>query len=266
MSEFPISEEAGYRYVDAGKASDLPPIVLLHGMLGDHLNWSATIHYLSENGYRVLCPILPVYDLPLSQTTVPGLVNYVDGFTKALGVTEMVLAGNSLGGHVALLYSIRHPEKIRALVLSGASGIYEVEMGTSKFRRRDKDFIRQRAALTFFDPVHATDDLVEDMFGIVNDRGRAIRLIRMARSVQNEGVTEFLGTIHAPTLLVWGKEDVITPPDVAEAFFEGIPNAKLQFIDKCGHAPMIEQPDEFNKHTLEFLNEVSGSMRIAMSG
>lgn len=266
MSDFPIHEKAGYRYVEAGQGSSLPPIVLLHGMLGDHSNWSATMEYLAEHGYRVLVPILPVYDLPLSQTTVTGLVNYVDKFTEALGVTKLVLAGNSLGGHVALLYAIRHAEKVKALVLSGASGIYEVEMGTSKFRRRDRDFIRQRAALTFFDPSHATDDLVDEMFGIVNDRGKAIRLIRMARAVQNEGVTEYLGTIHAPTLLIWGKEDVITPPDVAEAFFEGIPNAKLQFIGECGHAPMIEHPKLFNEYTLEFLNELTGNFRVAMSG
>ncbi|NND71568.1 MAG: alpha/beta hydrolase [Rhodothermales bacterium] len=264
MSDFSIAEHNGYRYVDEGPATSAPPVVLLHGMLGDQSNWYATIRDLAKKQYRVIVPVLPVYDLPLSQTTVPGLVDYVHGFTEALGIPEMVLAGNSLGGHVALLYAVRHPEKVSALVLSGASGIYEVEMGTSKFRRRDRDYIRQRAALTFFDPAHATDDLVEDVYGIINDRGRAIRLIRMARSVQNEGVAEHLGTIHAPTLLVWGEEDVITPPDVAEAFFEGIPNARLQFIGKCGHAPMIEHPDVFNEYTLEFLDEVSGKLKMAM--
>lgn len=263
---FRIREIPGFRYIDEGPKSEKPPVVLLHGMLGAYTNWEETIVELSRQRYRVVVPILPIYGLPLSNTTVSALVEHVHAFFEAMGFGDVVLIGNSLGGHISLLYSIRHPERVVAQVLCGASGIYEVEMGTSVFRRRDRDELRQRAAFTFFDPQFATNELVDEIYEIVNDRGRALRLIRMARSVQAESVSEMLGRITAPTLLVWGCEDRITPPDVAEVLRDGIPEAQLQFIEACGHAPMMEHPDIFNELTLNFLRDVVGAPVLSQAG
>lgn len=176
-----------------------------------------------------------------------------------------VLVGNSLGGHIALMYSLRHPDDVTALVLSGASGIYEVTMGSSMFRRQDRDFIRERTEITFYDPVHATDELVDEMFEIVNDRPRAVRLIKIARSAEKETVTERLFELDMPTLLIWGRDDVITPPDVAEEFRDRLPDAELHFIDRCGHAPMIEHPHAFNALTVDFLKQQFGLAELAPS-
>ena len=234
-----LHEAHGYRYVDEGPPSARPPVVLLHGMLGEVENWASSVRALAHEGYRVVVPVLPVYAMPMKQTHVPGLVDYVRGFVEAVELRPMVLGGNSLGGHVALLYVLEHPEDVEALILSGSSGVYEVEMGTDTLRRRDRDFIRKRAALTFYDPVHVTDALLEDAYSIVNDRNKALRLIRMARSAQRETVTERLNEIKTPTLLIWGREDNITPPDVAGEFESRMQNAELEFLDRCGHAPMI---------------------------
>ncbi len=262
MITSPVLSHNGYRYVEEGHATDLPPLVLLHGMLGDVDNWVSTIDALAEQGYQVIVPLLPVYDLPMNMTSVPGLVSYVHGFLNAMDISSCVLIGNSLGGHIALLYALAYPQVVEALVLTGSSGIYEVEMGSSTLRRRDREFIRERAALTFFDPIHATDELVDEMFEIVNNRGRAFRLIKMARSAQTETVTDRLSQILAPTLLVWGKNDTITPPDVAKEFESRIPTSKLVFIDKCGHAPMLERPEAFNIHMLSFLRETIGIPKL----
>lgn len=256
---FTLRETHGFQYIDEGSSTADPPVVLLHGMLGDVGNWTQTIRALAEQGYRVLVPLLPVYDLPMKQTHVPGLVEYVHDFLKALALESIVLIGNSLGGHVALLYTLQYPDAVVALVLSGSSGIYEVEMGSSTLRRRDRNFIRQRAELTFYDPVHVTDHLLDDIFDVVNNRSRALRLIRMARSTQVETVTERLGEIEVPTLLVWGRNDQITPPDVAEEFGERMPAATLRYIERCGHAPMMEHPDTFNAYMLDFLRETIGA-------
>jgi len=94
------------------------------------------------------------------------------------------------------------------------------------------------------------------MLEIVNDRPRALRLIKIARSADEETVTEQLETLPMPTLLIWGHDDVITPPNVAEEFRDRMPNAHLHFIDECGHAPMIEHPDRFNQLTLRFLDKL----------
>ncbi len=255
---FVLKEAHGFSFVAEGPESDRPAVVLLHGMLGDLSNWTSTIECLSQNGFRVYAPELPVYDMPMRKTNVDGLVDHVDEFIHQLDLAPCVLVGNSLGGHVALLMALRQPEDVAALVLAGASGIYEVDMGTSTMRRRDREFIRERAARTFYDPAHATDELVDEMLALVNNRSRALRLLRMARSAQSETVTESLKRIDSPTLLVWGADDQITPPDVAHEFQSRLGNAELEFIDKCGHAPMIERPQNFNEITLEFLTRTVG--------
>ena len=262
MSPYSIHTRHDYQYVDEGPKTDLPPVVLLHGMLGDVDNWISTIDALAENGYRVIVPLLPVYDLPLNKTSVPGLVSYVHGFLEAMEVGRCVLIGNSLGGHIALLYALQYPATLEALILTGSSGIYEMEMGSSTMRRRDRDFIRERAALTFYDPIHVTDTLVDEMFEVVNDRSRALRLIKMARSAQSETVTDQLASIQTPTLLVWGEDDSITPPDVAMEFKNRLPHATLVFIKECGHAPMLERPEDFNAHTLAFLKKQFSQPRL----
>jgi pimeloyl-ACP methyl ester carboxylesterase len=118
---FPIHETGPFEYNAEGPAdAPLPPVVLLHGMLGDLSNWVDTVEALSGRGYRVLAPILPIYDFPLSETGVPRLTEHVHEFVETLELDEVVLVGNSLGGHVALLYALSHLEKVHAMVLSGS--------------------------------------------------------------------------------------------------------------------------------------------------
>ncbi len=256
MPDHPVREAHGFRFVDEGpSSSEHLPVVLLHGMLGDLSNWTATIEALATHQRRVLVPVLPVYDLPLRQTTVQGLVAHAHAFADALSLDSFVLAGNSLGGQVALFYSLAHPDRVAALVLSGASGVYERRMGTSTMRRKDREFIRERAAVTFYEDTVVTDELVDEMYELVNDRPRALRLIKMARSSRNETITNRLPEITLPTLLIWGRDDEITPPDVAEEFYRRLPDAELHFVDRCGHAPMMERPDTFNRLLLRFLRE-----------
>lgn len=252
---FDVSHRAGFRYLDVQGAAARRTVVLLHGMLGDLGNWTATVGALAARGCRVLVPVLPVYDLPVQEAGVQGLVRYTRAFVEALGLadTALTLAGNSLGGQIALFYARAHPNQVEALVLSGASGLEEVEMGTSMPRRYDRAFIRQKAEMTFHDPVHVTDALVETMYAIVTDRDRVRRLIKVARATRNEGVAHFLSHLHMPTLLVWGTEDRITPPRVAHQFHARLPNARLRLLNACGHAPMIEQPTRFNALMGDFL-------------
>lgn len=261
---FTIHETGRFQYNDEGPAdSPFPPVVLLHGMLGELGNWTDTIDALSSQGYRVIAPIIPVYELPMGETSVPGLAEYVREFTTALDLGSSVLAGNSLGGHIALLYALRYPEDVAAMILSGSSGIYEATLGNTTLRRQDREFIRERTEMTFYDPVHATDELVDEMLAMVQDRPKALRLIKIARSADKETVTEDLPTLDMPALLVWGRNDVITPPDVAEEFQARMPNAELRWIDKCGHAPMIEHPETFNEMTLDFLRNLSERLEVA---
>lgn len=240
-------------YLEAGPASASLPVVLLYGLLGAPSNWEATAEALAAAGYRVWIPLLPIYELPIRESNLHGLVTFLERFLDAMSYPHVVLVGNSLGGHLALLYALRHPKRVAALVLTGASGLYEVELGTSTLRRYDREYIRERAALTFYDPCHVTDELVDRVQATLQDRQKVIRLIRMARSAQQETVAARLHDLTMPVLLIWGRNDRITPPEIAETFWKLLPTATLHFVDQCGHAPMIEQPAQFNTLLLAFL-------------
>jgi len=250
---YSIKEIDGIRYAESGEGQGGTPLLLLHGMMGDISNWDSVFGPASEAGHRVICPILPVYSLPLRKATLQGVVDFVVEFTDMMGFEKTIVCGNSLGGHVAAIYAIQHPDRVEALVLAGASGIYEVEMSTSIMRRKDREYLRPRVAKTFFDPSHCTEELLDDVIEIINNREKALRLIRFARSVENNPVKDDLDKIKAPTLLLWGKNDEITPPDVARTFNEGIKDSELYWLDECGHVPMLEQPEGFNDHLGQFL-------------
>ena len=265
-SDFRTQEAHGFRYIDEGDASSKPPVFLLHGMLGDLSNWDQTVHFLISKGYRVVAPELPVYNLPLRETNVQGLVSHAREFAEAIELPPAVVTGNSLGGQVALFYTLQFPDSVASLVLSGASGIYEQRMGTSTLRRKDRSFIRERAAVTFYDDELVTDELVEEMYALVNSRPKALRLIKMARSSKRDSVTDRLDEIYQPALLIWGRDDEITPPDVAREFQQRLPNAELHFLEKCGHAPMMERPSAFNRLMKDFLERLTQPNRSFASG
>ncbi|MDB5062479.1 MAG: alpha/beta hydrolase, partial [Mucilaginibacter sp.] len=90
----------------------------------------------------------------------------------------------------------------------------------------------------------------------INDRHKVIRILAMAKSAIRHNMKKDLRKITMPVSLIWGRDDKITPPEVAVEFNELLPNAELHWIDKCGHAPMMEQPEEFNKYLAMFLNKI----------
>lgn len=114
-----------FRYIDAGEG---PPLLFLHGLFGALSNFEETIAYFSDR-YRVIVPILPLYSLPMLNTNVKALAGFLDRFVKHLGLKDLNLLGNSLGGHVALVYCSLHAENVRTLTLTGSSGLYENAFG-----------------------------------------------------------------------------------------------------------------------------------------
>ncbi|HMD00779.1 MAG TPA: alpha/beta hydrolase, partial [Ferruginibacter sp.] len=157
--------------------------------------------------------------------------------------------------HVALLHILKHPEKIKSLILTGSSGLFENGMGDSYPKRGDYDYIKRKTELTFYDPKMATKELVDEVFELTNNRLKVIKIIALAKSAIRNNLGEELNQIKQPTLLIWGNNDTITPPFVAREFNRLIPNSELYFIDKSGHAPMMEVPDEFNVILHKFLKK-----------
>lgn len=241
-----------FRFLEEGEGE---PLILLHGLFGALSNFQDLIEHF-RNSYKVVVPILPLFDLDLFHTTVGGLAKHVYKFIETRNYSNIHLLGNSLGGHVALVHVLKHPERIKSLILTGSSGLFENGMGDTYPKRGDYEYIKRKTALTFYDPKTATKELVDEVYEICNNRLKVIKIISLAKSAIRNNLGEEISQITCPTLLIWGNNDTITPPFVAREFNKLIPKSELYFIDECGHAPMMEVPGEFNKILGEFLSKL----------
>lgn len=249
---YEIKQQDKFKFIEEGEGEVL---LLLHGLFGALSNFADLVEYFRHR-YKVVVPMLPLFDLDIFHTTVGGLEKHVQKFIDARGYNNIHLLGNSLGGHVALVHVLKHPEKIKSLTLTGSSGLFENGMGDSYPKRGDYEYIKKKTEVTFYDPAKATKELVDEVFEITNSRVKVIKIIALAKSAIRNNLGEELSQIKQPTCLIWGNNDTITPPFVGKEFNRLIPNSELHFIDKCGHAPMMEVPDEFNKLLEAFLNKL----------
>lgn len=240
--QYPLKEEGEFNYIEQGEG---PVLVILHGLFGALSNFKDVMEEFAPR-FKVVIPMMPIYTLPVRETDVKNLASFIHRFVDYKGFDKFSLLGNSLGGHVALVYTVEHQERVDKLILTGSSGLYENAMGGSFPRREDRNYMKEKVQVTFFDPAMATDELVDEVFEIVNDRERLLRILALAKSAIRHNMAEELHNIKVPTCLIWGKNDNITPPDVAEEFHKLIQNSDLYWIDQCGHAPMMERPVEFN--------------------
>ena len=251
--EYEIIKDGKFDYLEVGEGETL---MLCHGLFGALSNFSDLIEKFRHT-HKVVVPILPLFDLDILHTTVSGLEKHIASFIEHKNYTNIHLLGNSLGGHVALVYVLKHPERVKSLTLTGSSGLFENAMGDSYPKRGDYEYIKNKTAQTFYDPAVATPELVDEVFEITKNRIKVIKIIALAKSAIRHNLGEELNQIQQPTLLIWGKNDIVTPPFVAEEFKKLIPNSQLHFIDKCGHAPMMEVPVEFNSILEKFLGSLS---------
>ncbi|MDO8991623.1 alpha/beta fold hydrolase [Daejeonella sp.] len=250
--EFEIKEENGFKYIEEGEGEVL---LLLHGLMGALSNWTDVVQEFKKD-YRVIIPLLPLYDLPLLTTGVKTLAKFIHKFVKYKKLKNITVLGNSLGGHVGLIYTLNHQEEVKALVLTGSSGLYENAFGGSFPRRESYDFIKEKVEFTFYDPATATKELVDEVYQIVNDRIKVIKILAMAKSAIRHNMSKDIYKIKVPVCLIWGKDDKITPPEVAAEFNQLLPDSELNWVDLCGHAPMMERPVEFNAHLKRFLDRI----------
>jgi pimeloyl-ACP methyl ester carboxylesterase len=238
-----IKERNGFKYIDEGEGQVM---ILLHGLFGALSNWNGVIEYFSKR-MRVVVPTFPIQQIPLKEARIEYLKKFIEDFVELNLFDNIILIGNSLGGHVGLLYTLAHNEKVSKLVLTGSSGLFESSLGGYYPHRRSYNDIRERVARTFYDPSLATDDLVNQVFETTTNILQCLRIISIAKSAMRNNLANDLPNIVAPTLLIWGLNDTITPPMVAHEFNRLIPDSSLNFIDKCCHVPMMEHPEKFNQ-------------------
>ncbi|HMJ69323.1 MAG TPA: alpha/beta hydrolase [Cyclobacteriaceae bacterium] len=244
-----VKERDGFRFVDEGSGEVL---MLLHGLFGALSNWEEVVGRFKKR-FRVVIPMLPIYEMPIREAGLEGLRSFVEEFVKMMKIEKSIILGNSLGGHVGLLYTLANPDKVSKLVLTGSSGLFENAMGGSYPRRGSYDYVKEKVEVTFYDPKVASKDLVDEVFETTKSIPKCMRIVAIAKSAQRNNLSEELHNIKVPTLLVWGLNDTITPTIVAHEFNRLIPNSELKFIDLCCHAPMMEHPERFNELVEDFL-------------
>ncbi len=246
---FELKEVGKYKYIEEGSG---PNLVLLHGLFGALSNWDDVINNFRDH-FKIIIPMLPIYDLPFRKIGLDALVDHLEGFVDLMKLDNMTLMGNSLGGHVALIYTLRRQETVSKMILTGSSGLFENAMGGSYPKRGSYEYIKERAEYTFYDPKSITEEYIREIFETTKSIAKCLNIVAIAKSAQRHNMANEISNIEVPTLLIWGLNDTITPPLVAHDFNRLIPNSTLRFIDKCCHAPMMEQPEKFNEILWDFL-------------
>ncbi|MFD2543417.1 alpha/beta fold hydrolase [Lacinutrix gracilariae] len=239
-----LKKENDYNYIEVGEGK---PIIVLHGLMGGLSNFDAVTKHFSKKGYKVIIPVLPIYSMSLLKTNVKSFANYLHKFIEFKGLDDVILLGNSLGGHIGLYHTKLYPEKVKALVITGSSGLYESAMGGGYTKRSDYEVIKKKAQDVFYDPAVATKEIVDEVYETVNNRNKLIKTLAIAKSAIRHNMANDLPQMQVPTCIIWGKNDTVTPPEVAVEFNELLPDSELFWIDKCGHAAMMEHPEVFNQ-------------------
>ncbi|WP_179318078.1 alpha/beta fold hydrolase [Winogradskyella helgolandensis] len=247
-----LKKEKDYRYIEVGEGT---PIIVLHGLMGGLSNFDGVTKYFSSKGYKVIIPELPIYSMSLLKTNVKSFANYLRDFIEFKGLEDVILLGNSLGGHIGLYHTKLYPKKIKALIITGSSGLYESAMGGGYTKRSDYEVMKKKAQEVFYDPAVATKEIVDEVYETVNDRNKLIKTLAIAKSAIRHNMAKDLPNMTTPICIIWGKNDNVTPPEVAEEFHELLPDSELYWIDKCGHAAMMEHPEEFNTILMGWLEK-----------
>jgi len=249
-----IRQDKGFRFIETDPGNE-KTLLLLHGLFGALSNFISIIEQF-KGKMNVVVPMLPIFEMPLLKLSVSGLVDHVQKFVEYKQFKEVNVVGNSLGGHVAILFTLAKSQVVKSITLTGSSGLFEEPLGSTFPKRGDYEFVKKKTESTFYSPETATKELVDEVYDIVNDRNKAIRVIAVAKSALRHNIGDRLNQINQPALLVWGKEDTITPAFVGEQFHERLPNSRLFIIENCGHAPMMEVPERFNQILLDFLTDI----------
>lgn len=249
-----LKEEGKFKYLEIGEGT---PMIILHGLMGGLSNFDNVAQFFPEKGYKVIIPELPLFELPLLTTNVNSFAKYLKEFISHKKLDKVILLGNSLGGHIGLLYTKQYPQNVKALVITGSSGLYESAMGESYPKRGDRNYIKTKTENVFYDPAIATPELVDEVFETVNDRVKLIRTLAIAKSAIRHNMGKDLPKMNTPTCIIWGENDSVTPPEVGKEFHEKLPDSDLFWIKKCGHAAMMEHPDTFNEILIAWLEKRS---------
>lgn len=231
------------------------PVVFLHGLVGLNEHWESVVERIR---HRFSCRTLelPLLDLNGQDCSIHGVTDLTVQFLHKHVREPVVLVGNSFGGHVALRIALRRSSMVKGLVLAGSSGLFERTFVKGAPVRPSRVWLEEKISELFHDQNAMNQSDVDRAHVALSERSGARAMVRLSRSARRNYLGDQIGDIHTPTLLIWGRNDVVTPPSAAQGFLDLMPNAEIFWIDRCGHAPMIEAPSEFARAMLDFADRL----------
>lgn len=264
-------EGRAVRYVDLGEG-DAPPVVFVHGLGGNWQNWLENLPRVAQ-GRRALALDLPGFgasEMPTSKISISGYARTVDAWLERLGVGHVAVVGNSMGGFIAAELAIRYPERVERLALVAAAGISSTNLkrrptmtvarasaaiAALTASRSTAIIARERLRHVVISPVirHPTLIASDLLFEVMQGSGKP-GFIDALDALTSYDFRDRIGEIRAPSLIVWGREDVLVPVEDADEFERLIPSSRQLVMDDTGHTPMLERPEHFNRCLVGFLS------------
>ncbi|MFM9957583.1 MAG: alpha/beta fold hydrolase [Phycisphaerales bacterium] len=237
------------------------PLVILNGLLGLNKHWFNVMGPVSE---VATCTLIepPLLRLTGEHCSVRGVVRIVIAALERLHHGPAVLAGNSLGGHVAMRIALERPDLCAGLVLMGSSGLFERTFERDVMHTPSRAWLDRKIGDLFSDRARVPEGMVDEAYDELRHRKSARALVKLGKSAKNDHLGEEVPNLRVPTLLAWGRQDNVTPPEVALEFSQIIPGSRLEWIENCGHAPQLEQPGEVARHLVGFMREMQGTRRL----
>lgn len=266
------------RYVDYGRGDDAP-VVFIHGLSGRWQNWLENIPKVAEQR-RVVALDLPGFgssQMPEEKTSITLYARVVDALCEQLGLGEVALVGNSMGGFTAAEIALRHPARVERMVLVSAAGISIAELWPVPVRlalsliggRTPASGPHRRAVIArplarhiafggiVRHPSRIAPDLLYEQICGMGTKG----LLPALDALTSYDLRGDLRAIDCPTLIVHGSDDMLVPIADASEFERSIAGSRTLILDDTGHMPMIERPQSFNAELLAFLHSGRASSR-----
>lgn len=236
------------------------PIVVMNGLLGTNEHWFPCMSHLIGSHVPFDAEILllqpPLLEMKGTGCSVLGVTQLLVSLLNTLVERPAILVGNSFGGHVALRIAMAHPELVRGLVLVGSSGLFERGFEKDVTHNPSYEFVDRKIREIFYDPASMLPGMTEMALDALSRRTSARAMVRLGKSAKRDHLGSELHTVRCPALIAWGRQDNVTPPEVAEQFAELIPKSRLRWTDRCGHAPHIEHPSKLAADIQEFVSDI----------
>ncbi len=242
-----------HAFIEIGEGK---PIIFSHGIFGGLFNISKLAIYFSGN-YKIVMPFLPMYDTPLHKCTISELGSYLASFVNDLKFENYVVLASSMGGGATIEALSHCHQKPKGIILCGSSGLSAIPLSKGFVKRKNFEFVFDMSRDIFYNRNIPEKEMAVDIFNCLQNIEVLMRAIKFTKSTTNTNQRQLISAIEIPSLLIWGKQDPITPLPFAFEFNKLIKGSELVLINECGHVPTQEAPELVYMHIKSFFGKIN---------